>query len=147
MRPLPTSTSGSALARGLRSWGTSNVSDSNGVSAEQYRHLVAVLKQLRLPMALKKKEAAQELGIGLTALNRYIAAGLIQAIHYEDEPASHTRIPSSELVRFISERLAAAKRKNGNGARPAKTRATSRARVAEVKSEAEKVRSALRAKR
>lgn len=56
-----------------------------------------------MTLALTKEEAAEELRIGVTTLDRLIASGAIMVIHYEE--GMHPRIPRSELERFVKERL------------------------------------------
>lgn len=56
-----------------------------------------------LPLAMTKDEAARQLSIGRTTLDRLVDYGLIRVVTYE--PGGHQRILRSEVERFLAERM------------------------------------------
>lgn len=67
--------------------------------------VLALFKQARdgsLPLVLTKKEAARQLGVKVTTLNRYVAAGWIRVFRYEEN--GHPKILSSEVARFVAQK-------------------------------------------
>lgn len=70
----------------------------------QLQWLIEVVRKFGAPpLAFSLDDAALQLGIKRTKLDRLIALGLIRVVHYE--PGDHPKITRSELERFLSERM------------------------------------------
>jgi excisionase family DNA binding protein len=87
----------------------------------QLQWLLETLRKFGTPtLALTKDEAARELRIKRTKLDRLIELGFIRQVHYEQ--GDHPKIPRSEIERFLSEKLDEAS-PAAHGSRQAVTRA------------------------
>lgn len=128
---------------------TLNRAEAQSKSAELLslvRELVAGMQSARLPLILKKAEAARELGVGTTELDWLIKSNQIAVVYYKDN--GHPKIPLSEVERFIAQKLDEASRQpHGSKETAAKPARTVRAGSADAADqEVEKLR-ALRKKR
>lgn len=80
------------------------------------RDLVGGIQSARLPLMLKKAEAARELGIGATELDALIKSNQITVVYYKE--GGHPKVPLSEVERFIAQKVDDASRLTDRPAPP-----------------------------